>query len=403
MSAGDSQSVDGAGSPPSLATVVSAERPPRILIVDDTPTNVKLLEAVLIPRGFSVKSAASGLEALAAIAAESPDLILLDVVMPGMDGYAVCRRLRVDPATSLLPIVMITASDRREKVRAIEAGADDFLSKPFDQAELLARVSSLLRIKQYHDTIQAQAAALAEWNRTLERRVREQVEELERLGRLRRFLSPAVAELVASGGEQALQSHRRQVAALFCDLRGSTAFSENAEPEEAMTVFGAYHEALGELIFRHDGTISHRAGDGLLVIFNDPLPCDEPARRAVELAVAMRERIGELQVEWHKRGHELGFAAGVSLGYATLGLVGYEGRYDYVANGNVVVLAARLCAEAAAGQIVVSQRVLGAVEDGVEVEPLGDLSLKGFPRPVAAYNVLRLDVEAGESTGPASS
>ena len=166
-----------------------------------------------------------------------------------------------------------------------------------------------------------------------------------------------------------------------------------------MEVFGAYHETLGELIFRFDGTIDHRAGDGMMVIFNDPLPCDEPARRAVELAVAMRERMDDLCALWRKRGHELGFAAGVSLGYATLGLVGFEGRQDYMANGSVVVLAARLCAEAEAGQIVASQRVVGALEDAVEAQPLGDFTLKGFPRPVPAFNVLRL--VPAESGSPA--
>jgi class 3 adenylate cyclase/CheY-like chemotaxis protein len=365
----------------------------RILAVDDTPTNIRVLEAMLLPRGYRVTAASSGAEALAAIAADPPDLVLLDVVMPEMDGYAVCRAIRANPATSFLPVVMVTASGDQEKAQAIAAGADDFVLKPLNPAELLARVQSLLRIKRYHDTITRQAVELAEWNRTLEERVRAQVEEIERLGRLRRFLSPAVAELVASGGEAVLKSHRRQVAALCCDLRGSTAFSENAEPEEAMAVFGDYHQALGELIFRFDGTIDHRAGDGMMVIFNDPLPCEDPARRAVELAVAMRERIGALQVDWRKRGHQLGFAVGISLGYATLGLVGYEGRYDYMANGSVVVLAARFCAEAEAGQIVVSQRVLGALEDDVEAEPLGERLLKGFPQPVAAFNVLRLKAD----------
>lgn len=365
-----------------------------ILAVDDTPQNIRLLEAVLVPRGYRVATATSGAEALEKLAAEPPDIVLLDIVMPVMDGYAVCRAIRENPLTSFLPVVMITASGEQEKVRAIEAGADDFIPKPFNQAELIARVKSLLRIKQYHDTIERQSAELAQWNQTLEARVREQVEEIERLGRLRRFLSPSVAEIVASGGESALRSHRRQVAALFCDLRGSTAFSENAEPEEAMEVFDTYHRELGELIFRYDATIDHRAGDGMMVIFNDPLPCEEPARRAVELALAMRDRMAELQAGWRRRGHELGFAVGVSLGYATLGMVGFEGRYDYMANGSVVVLAARLCHEAEAGQIVVSQRVVGAIDGELEVEPLGELTLKGLPRPVAAFNVLGLKTEA---------
>jgi class 3 adenylate cyclase/CheY-like chemotaxis protein len=369
-----------------------------ILVVDDTVANVRLLEAVLLPRGYRVAAAGSGAEALEKLAAEPPDLVLLDIVMPGMDGYAVCRAIRENPATSFLPIVMITASGEQEKIRSIEAGADDFVVKPFNQAELVARVRSLVRIKHYHDTIEHQAAELAQWNRTLEQRVREQVDQIERLGRLRRFLSPSVAEIVASGGEDVLRSHRRQVAALFCDLRGSTAFSENAEPEEALEVFGAYHEALGELVFRFDATIDHRAGDGMMVIFNDPLPCEDPARRAVELALAMRGRVDQLRAGWHRRGHELGFAVGVSVGYATLGMVGFEGRYDYIANGSVVVLAQRLCNEAAAGQILVSQRVVGALEELLEAEPVGELTLKGLPRPVAAFNVLGLKVEASAAS-----
>jgi adenylate cyclase len=371
-----------------------------ILAVDDTAQNLRLLEAVLVPRGYCVATATSGAEALEKLAAEPPDIVLLDIVMPGMDGYAVCRAIRENPATSFLPIVMITASGEQEKVKAIEAGADDFIAKPFNQAELLARVKSLLRIKTYHDTVERQTVELATWNRTLEARVQEQVEEIDRLGRLRRFLSPAVAEIVASGGEAALRSHRRQVAALFCDLRGSTAFSENAEPEEAMEVFDAYHRALGELIFRFDATIDHRAGDGMMVIFGDPLPCDDPARRAVELALAMRAKMDELQASWRRRGHELGFAVGGSFGYATMGMVGYEGRYDYMANGSVVVLAARLCHEAEAGQIVVSQRIVGMLEDEIEAEPLGELALKGLPRPVGAYNVLGLKSVAAGAAAP---
>jgi adenylate cyclase len=371
-----------------------------ILAVDDTPQNIRLLEAVLQPRGYRVAAATSGAAALERLADEPPDLVLLDVVMPEMDGYAVCRAIRASPATSFLPIVMITASGEQEKVNAIEAGADDFVVKPFNQAELLARVRSLLRIKQYHDTIERQAAELARWNRTLEARVRGQVDEIERLGRLRRFLSPSVAEIVASGGEAALRSHRRQVAALFCDLRGSTAFSENVEPEEAMAVFDAYHAALGELIFQYDATIDHRAGDGMMVIFNDPLPCEDPARRAVELALAMRERMDELRAGWRRRGHEMGLAVGLSLGYATLGMVGFEGRYDYIANGSVVVLAARLCQEAEAGQIVANQRVVGALEEVLEAEPIGPLTLKGFPQPVAAFSVLGLKPGAPAAGAP---
>jgi adenylate cyclase len=367
------------------------ERQPRILVVDDTPHNIKLLEAVLLPRGYAVLAAASGPEALELVAREPPDLVLLDILMPGMDGHEVCRRLRANPATAFLPVVMVTASGEQEKVRSIEAGADDFITKPVNQAELLARVRSLLRLKEYHDTIERQAAELAEWNRTLEARVAEQVAELERLSRLRRFLSPQIAEaLLASGDERILESHRREITVVFTDLRGFTAFAASAEPEEVMGVLRQYHAAMGELIFAHEGTLERFAGDGLMVFFNDPVPCDDPTARAVRMAVAMRARVAELAEGWRKLGYDLGFGVGIAQGYATLGRVGFEGRWDYAAIGTVTNLASRLCDEARDGQIMLNARAYAAVEGLVKAEPASELTLKGFSRPVPAYPVLGL-------------
>jgi adenylate cyclase len=361
----------------------------RILVVDDTPANVRLLEAVLAPRGYEVLTAGSGPEALESVAKEGPDLVLLDIVMPGMDGYEVCRRLRATPAGAVLPVVMVTASGNEQKLRALEAGADDFIAKPFDQAELLARVRSLLRVKEYHDLIESQAAELAEWNRTLEARVDEQVAELQRLARLRRFLSPQIAELVLSEpDEKILNSHRREVAVLFCDLRGFTAFSEQAEPEDVMAVLAEFHDTVGPLINGFAATVGPLAGDGLMVFFNDPVPCPDPPERAVRLAVAMRDGMATVIERWKERAHDLGFAVGVAVGYATLGEVGFEGRYDYAAIGTVTNLASRLCDAASSGQIVIAPRVAAAVEQVVKLEPVGDLQLKGFHKPVAATNVV---------------
>ena len=363
-----------------------------LLLVDDLPQNIRLLEAVLAPRGYAIVKAESGREALEKVTAEPVDLVLLDILMPEMDGYAVCRALRDDPATQFLPVVMVTASGDQEKVAAIEAGADDFITKPFDQAELVARVSSLLRIKRYHDTIEAQAAELAEWNRELERRVTEQVEQLERLGRLRRFLSPQVAELVVSSGDETfLESHRREITVVFCDLRGFTAFAETVEPEDLMLVLNQYHAALGDLIHRFEGTLERFAGDGLMVIFNDPLPCPDGPRRAVRMAVAMRGRVTQLVEEWSRQGHELDFGVGIAQGHATLGQIGFEGRSDYTAIGSVTNLAARLCGVAAPRQILISQRVYTAAEDIVVADSVGELALRGFSRPARAYNVVGLD------------
>jgi len=363
-----------------------------LLLVDDLPQNIRLLEAVLAPRGYAIVKAESGREALEKVTAEPVDLVLLDILMPEMDGYAVCRALRDDPATQFLPVVMVTASGDQEKVAAIEAGADDFITKPFDQAELVARVSSLLRIKRYHDTIEAQAAELAEWNRELERRVTEQVEQLERLGRLRRFLSPQVAELVVSSGDDSiLESHRREITVVFCDLRGFTAFAETVEPEDVMVVLAEFHGAVGDLVHRFEGTLERFTGDGVVVFFNDPIPCEDAPQRAMRMAVAIRSRVGQLAEGWRRKGYDIELGIGIAQGHATLGRIGFEGRSDYAAIGSVTNLAARLCAEATAGQILISQRVHSATEDMVTADAVGELTLRGFSRPMPAFNVIGLD------------
>ena len=371
-------------SPPSLS---------RILVVDDTAQNRRLMEAVLMPLGHTVLGAESGPEALEMIAADPPDLVLLDVVMPEMDGYAVCRALRGNPDTQMLPIIMLTSSGDQDKVGAIEAGADDFIARPFDQNELVARVRSLLRIKHYHDTIQAQTAELADLNRTLESRVQAQVEELEHLGRLRRFLSAQIADLIVSANDDSvLDSHRREITVVFCDLRGFTAFSETAEPEEVMSVLGEFHAELGKLIFEFGGTLERFAGDALMMFFNDPFPTPDAPLKAVRMAVAMQDRVAGLQAGWRKRGHDLALGIGIALGFATLGRIGFEGRFDYGAVGSVVNLAARLCGEALGGQILLADRAYAAVEGIVAAEPYGPLTLKGFHRPVQAYLVTATDI-----------
>ena len=363
-----------------------------ILVVDDLPQNLKLMDAVLSPRGFVVHTAESGEEALEWLSTQIPDLVLLDILMPGIDGYETCRRIRAAEATSFLPVVMVTASGAEQKLRAIEAGADDFVTKPFEQAELLARVRSLVRVKRYHDTIQRQAAELADWNRELEAKVAAQVAELERVGRLRRFLSPQVAGLVVESGDDGfLQSHRSEITAVYCDLRGFTGFAETAEPEEVMSVLRDYHEALGDLVFRFEGTLEHFAGDGLLVFFNDPIPCPDAPERAVRMAVAMRGRVAELAEAWRSRGHDLGFGVGIAQGYATLGRVGFEGRYDYAAIGTVTNVSARLSAQAQAGQILATQRVVTGAAEVAVTRSLGPMELRGISRPVEVFDVLGLD------------
>lgn len=363
-------------------------RPPRILAVDDDPANVRLLEAVLEPEGYEVLGKGSGEEALRAVAAAQPDVVVLDILMPGMDGYEVCRRLRAHEATQALPILLITAGGEQQKVGALEAGADDFIAKPFDRAELLARVRSLLRIKRYQDAARAQAAELAELNGTLEARVARQVTQLERLGGLRRFLPRQLADLILSAGDEAvLESHRAEIALVCARLRGFPAFSERAEPEEVMDVLREFHGGVGALIERAGATVGSLTGNGLVVFLNDPLTCDEPAWRAVSLAVAMRDLVGRLGAGWQRRGHELSYAAGVALGYATVGRMGFEGRWEYGPVGPVVHLAEGLAAAAHPGQVLVSSRCHAQVEARVAGEPVDDVFLDGATAPVSAVAV----------------
>jgi adenylate cyclase len=356
--------------------------PPKILIVDDNPKNVKLLSDLLGAKGYQVVTAFSGPDAIEKVAAQKPDLLLLDVVMPEMSGYEVCRTIRKNDATRLLPVVMVTALDPgEERVKGIEAGADDFITKPINQPELLARVRSLLRVKELHDVTIEQAGELAEVNRILEGRV----------AHLKRFFSPQLAELIVSeGAEDPLKFHRREVTVVYLDLRGFSSFSEASEPEEVVAVLREYHAVTGNLILAYEGTLEHFAGDGIMIFFNDPLPQPDHIERGIRMALAVRSRVVELKRGWDKRGYNLDFAAGIAQGYATIGAIGFEGRWDYGVIGTVANLAARLCSDAGPGQILIPQRLLAQVEELVDAENVGDLSLKGFIRPVPAFNVLGL-------------
>lgn len=365
---------------------------PTVLVVDDQPANIRLLDAILVPRGYEVRTASSGEEALKILAEQDLDLVLLDIVMPGMDGYEVCRRIRERPETAFLPVVMVTASGDEQKVKALESGADDFVTKPINQSELLARVASLARIKRYQDTIRRQADELATWNRELKSRVDQQVSQLERMGLLRRFLSPQIAELIVDTGDESfLESHRREIVVVFCDLRGFTRFAESSEPEEVIGVLSDYHQALGDVIFRFEGTLERFAGDGLMVFFNDPIQCDDAPLRAVRMSVTMRNRVRELAERWSRQGHDLAMGVGITQGYATLGKIGFDGRFDYAAIGSVTNLAARLCADAEPWQILVTERVFSGAGPLVIGDDVGQREVRGFSRSVHTFSVRGID------------
>lgn len=352
------------------------------LVIDDSLVNRKLLTRLLGTLDIEALEAANGRAGLDLLRSSGSEVavVLLDIVMPEMDGYETLAAIKADEALRHLPVIMISGIEELDSVvRCIELGATDYLPKPFDPVILGARIRASLAGKRLHDLEVESAARQAELLRTIEQQKTE----------LSRFLSPQVAALVSSPeGAQLLAGHRRIATSLFADLRGFTSFSEVAEPEEVLGVLREYHKSMGELIVEHGGTLEHFAGDGMMVFFNDPVLQEDHVERSVRMAIGMRDRFTEMNAEWAKRGHTLGFGIGIATGYATLGRIGFEGRYDYGMVGFAVITAARLSSAALANQILLSPRSYADVEGLVDVEAVGEIQLKGFSRPIAPLNVL---------------
>ena len=364
-----------------------------VLVVDDDEANRNVLGRRLAKLGYGIVEACDGVEALELLAQPDAgiDLVLLDVMMPRLDGFEVLERVRADPAIRHIPVIMISAlDDMASIVRCIEAGAEDYLPKPFDPVLLKARVAACIEKKHLRDAERDLLAQVAAWNTELERRVAEQVQEVERFSLMRRFVPPQLVEAMAAGGTSMLQSHRAEISVLFCDLRGFTSFAEHSEPEDVMAVLQQMHDAVGPLIFEQGGTLSQFTGDGMMVFFNDPIPCEQPERRAIILGLGMRDRTELLADEWRRRGHDLRLGVGIATGYATCGQIGFEGRFEYTAIGTVVNLAARLCGQAQGGEVLAAERVVAALGDAVVSEPAGEIELKGMARPVAVHRVTSL-------------
>ena len=353
----------------------------RILVVEDQRTNAELLSGLLRNLGYEVDVAVDGAEALEHVAAKSPDLVISDILMPRMDGYELCRRLRANPTTALLPVVLVTSAEpASERVKGIEAGADDFLAKPVNWGELFGRVKRLLHVKALQDEIKA-------LNSQLEQRVREQVAQLERLSRMKRFFSRAVAEAIVAGGEELLEPHRREITAVFLDLRGFTAFTDRADPDEVLELLRAYHATLGRTVDEFGGTLEHFAGDGIMIFFNDPIEVDKPAERAIRMALALQDAYRPISDAWAKLGHEVGLGIGIAQGETTLGVIGFDQRWEYAAIGNVPNLAARLCGSAHAGEIILDGQTEQDIVGVAETEFIGALTLRGFQQPVPAFRL----------------
>jgi DNA-binding response OmpR family regulator len=370
--------------------------PPRILVVDDQPQNVQILKDRLEGEDYEILTATTGEAALEMSRAQEPDLILLDVIMPGMDGIEVCRRLKANAALPFMPIVMITAkSGVEDLVTGFEAGADEYLTKPLDQAALIARVKSMLRLKSFHDVacdqatqLEVEVAARERWNETLEHQMQKQITDLECMGRLKQFLSPPLAEWVVSldGGEPSMSQHR-EVTILCCALPGFMTLVNRVESEVVFGVLQAYYESIGPLITKFGGHLKRIDSDELLVVFNAPLPCSDPVIRAVSMAIDMRLQLAQLTGAWRSTGHALDFGIGVAHGDAILRLIDLDGQLDYAVIGSPRYLASRLCGEAEGGRILVSQSVWQRIKDQGQADPAGELTVHGHTDPIPVYEV----------------
>ena len=360
-------------------------RKARILIVDDAEDHVALLQRLLRRQGYVNVQGTTEPRSVAALHKAEPfDLILLDIEMPGLDGIGVIEQIRPLVGEDFLPVIMVTGySDEAHRLNALRHGARDYILKPFVAAEVLQRVANYLEVRLLYRDRKRQAEILSE-------RVREQVMQLERLSRLKRFFSPQLAELIVAGGvDDPLRTHRREIVSVSIDLRGFTAFTEAAEPEEVIRILREYHAEMGRLILKHQGTIEFFAGDGIMVIFNDPVPVADAAGHAVRMALEMQEAFGPLGAGWEAQGYHLGLGIGLAKGVATIGTIGFEGRWDYAAIGSVMNLASRLCAQAKPGQVLVDRNVQSDIAGRHPTAALQELRLKGFPLPVPAFTVER--------------
>ena len=371
-------------------------KPPRILVVDDQPQNVEVLKDRLEGHGYEMLMATSGEVALDMAMTQRPDLILLDVIMPGMDGLEVCRRLKENVELPFMPVIMVTAkSGTSDLLSGLEAGADEYLTKPLDQVALVARVKSMLRLKSFHDRVwdqanqlEAEVEALENRKEVLEERVEKQRRDLERLGMLKRFISPQLVECVLTlGAEEFLSLQRREVTVLSCVIHGLTSMVDRMEPEIAFDVLRDCYKSIGHLFTRYDGMLVRNTGDELLVVFNAPLVCSEPILGAVDMARAIRQQLDKHADEWRSSGYALDFGIGIANGEATVGIVDLYSHWDYDVMGIIPMLASRLGATAESGKIFVSQSVYKEIDDLNSGAPAGEITLAGQGNPEPFFEV----------------